>query len=119
MAVVTTERSLETLTAADFRKHQGTGFRLTGEQREGGPAGSSEVELAEVNEHPQSAGGTFRVPFSVVFRGPLEPIMPQGIYRLEHEHLGALELFIVPIGPNKNANSAEGPTAMLYEAVFG
>jgi hypothetical protein len=54
-----------------------------------------------------------------VFRGPLEPILPQGIYRLEHEHLGALELFIVPIGPNKNANSAEGPTAMLYEAVFG
>jgi hypothetical protein len=36
--------------------------------------------------------------------------MPQRIYRLQHEELGQLELFLVPIGPD-----ADG---MCYEAVF-
>jgi hypothetical protein len=77
------------------------------------------VELAEITEHPSSAPGTFRTPFSVVFRGPLEPIMPQGIYHVEHEHLGALDIFIVPIGPDTDTTPGEGPTGMFYEAVFG
>jgi len=31
--------------------------------------------------------------------------MPQGIYRLEHEQLGTLEFFIVPVGPTEAADS--------------
>jgi hypothetical protein len=44
--------------------------------------------------------------------------MPQSIYRLENEQLGALELFIVPIGPAPAA-AGQAPTAMRYEVVFG
>ena len=44
--------------------------------------------------------------------------MPQGVYRLEHERFGALELLIVPVGPDVPAPD-EAPTAMRYEAVFG
>jgi hypothetical protein len=115
---VTSERALETLTAEDFRSQQGTKFRLTGKTAEGGSADPFEVELADITEHVAGAPGAFRTPFSVVFRGPLHPVMPQGIYHVEHEHLGALEIFIVPIGPDTDSASGEGPAAMLYEAVF-
>lgn len=116
---VTDERSLETLTAKDFRDHQNTRFRLTGESPEGGgSAVSVEAELADISEYPAGPPGTFRTPFSVMFYGPLEPVMPQGIYRLEHEQFGSVELFLVPVGPQA-ASPGEAPTAMGYEAVFG
>lgn len=50
--------------------------------------------------------------FSLIFSGPLSPYYPQSIYRLEHENLGTLELFLVPIGPDENREK------MHYEAVF-
>ena len=51
-----------------------------------------------------------RQPFSLTFRGPAEPLLAQAIYRLEHALLGALDIFIVPIGPDGDG--------MLYEAIF-
>jgi hypothetical protein len=116
---VTSERSLETLTAGDFRDHRGTRFKLTGQSPEGGSAVSVEAELADVSESPPGPPGASRTPFSVVFHGPLKPVLPQGIYRLEHEHLGTLELFVVPIGPNEPSGDGQAPTAMRYEVVFG
>jgi Domain of unknown function (DUF6916) len=115
MAAVPEDRSLQTLTAEDFRAYQGSQFRLTG----GSPPGSVEAELAEVSDHAPGATGAFRTPFSVLFHGPLEPVLPQGMYRLEHEQLGALELFIVPVGPDEPRLPGQAPTAMRYEAVFG
>lgn len=116
MPFVTRERALQELTAEDFRSHLGSRFRLTDESR--GPAVSVEAELADVTENPGGAMGTFRSPFSVVFHGPLEPVLPQRIYRLEGEHFGSVELMLVPIGPNE-VPPGEKPTAMRYEAVFG
>lgn len=113
------DRSLQALTAEDFRAHQGTRFRLTGGSPPGGSPASVEAELAEVTEHAVSARGTFRVPFSVLFHGPLQPVLPQGIYRVEHEKLGALELFLVPVGPDGTSGPGQVPTAMGYEAVLG
>jgi hypothetical protein len=49
-------------------------------------------------------------PFSVVLHAAREVVLPQGIYRLHHPTLNALDLFIVPIGPD-----ARG---MRYEIVF-
>jgi hypothetical protein len=57
---------------------------------------------------PARGGG--RTPFSLVFRSPPGAALPQRIYRVRHEELGVLDLFLVPIGPD-----AEG---MCYEAVF-
>jgi hypothetical protein len=112
---VSTGHSLETLTADDFRGHQGTRFRLTGS-----PSGESvEAELADVTGYGSGTPGTFRAPFAVVFRGPLRPVLPQGIYHVEHEQLGTLELFLVPIGPDEPPAPGQPPTAMRYEAVFG
>ncbi len=36
--------------------------------------------------------------YSMLFVGPTEPILPQGTYRLRHDQLGELPLFIVPVG---------------------
>jgi len=117
MTAVSTGRSLETLTAEDFRGHHDTWFRLTG-----GPYADSPVTidtvLAGVTEYP-ARSGTLRAPFSVLFHGPLQPVGPQGIYRVEHAELGALELFIVPLGPDEPTAPGQAPTAMRYEAVFG
>ena len=55
-------------------------------------------------------GPAGRTPFSLVFRSPPGAPLPQRIYRLQHEELGALDLFLVPIGPDE--------VGMCYEAVF-
>lgn len=67
-----------------------------------------EVELVEVTE--KLDGGAARPQFSLVFRGGPDPPVAQRIYRLEHEELGTLELFLVPIGPDQ--------AGQRYEAVF-
>ena len=49
-------------------------------------------------------------PFSLLFRGPLRPLLPQQITTLEHDTLGVLEIFIVPVGPDEYGQR--------YEAIF-
>lgn len=49
-------------------------------------------------------------PFSVLFRGPAEPVLVQATYRLRHASLGELDLFLVPLGPRDDG--------IGYEAVF-
>jgi hypothetical protein len=87
---------LETLTAGDFAALRGERFRI------GAPP--FEAELIEVTEIPGAAGG--RAPFSLVFQGGPSPPLPQRIYPVEHERLGAIEVFLVPIAADR------------YEAVF-
>lgn len=70
-----------------------------------------EVELISAVEfagHGEKAGE--RKPFCLTLRGPLKPLFPQKIYRLEHETLEPLEVFIVPVGPDKQG--------MQYEVQF-
>jgi hypothetical protein len=96
---------LADLTADDFSPHAGSRYWL----HPGGGAEPIPLELVEVK-----AGGRAlrrnRQAFSLVFRGPLRPSVPQAIYRLEHDAMGALDLFLVPITPD--------PQGALYEAVF-
>jgi hypothetical protein len=94
---------LEALTAADFTAWRDGRFRIEAE-----PARRFEVELIEVSEG--AGGGLSRSPFSLVFRGGPSPPLPQRIYRVEHEALGALDIFLVPIGPDE--------VGQRYEAVF-
>lgn len=111
-------RALETLTADDFRDLKGSRFQLTTGLPTTGRHVAFQVELADVTQSAVGPTGAFRAPFAVLFHDPLEPVLPQGIYRLEHEQLGVLELFIVPIGPDEPSEPGRQPTAMRYEAVF-
>ena len=73
--------------------------------------GVIELTLSEVTPSPGEWGRSDRrEPFSVVFAGTLEHVLPQGVWPLEHEELGRTELFLVPLGP-------EGEV-MQYQAVF-
>ncbi len=51
-----------------------------------------------------------RAPFSLLFRGPGETLLPQSVRVLEHAELGTLEIFLVPI--------AQDAGGYRYEAVF-
>jgi hypothetical protein len=94
---------LGALTAGDFAPLVGERFRFTSEA-----AAPFEVELIDVSEG--GSPGSSRSQFSVVFRGGASPPLPQGIHGLEHDALGRLDVFLVPLGPD-----AQG---QRYEAVF-
>jgi hypothetical protein len=101
---------LDRLTATSFAPAVGDTFSLDAED-----AGPLELELLESRlHHPdaaaEDASGT-RAPFTLTFRGPADPVLPQRIYQLTHPSFGMLEIFIVPI-----AHDDAGTT---YEAVFG
>ena len=68
------------------------------------------LELVAADRLNSIASGSGDDAFAVVFRGDSQLQLNQQIYRIEHEHLGTMELFIVPIGPDEHG--------MCYEAIF-
>lgn len=97
---------LENFTIKTFSEHLGTTFRIQHDD-----SGRVDVELISATGLGGSAGEEMsRQPFSIVFRGPGDILLPQRIYRMEHDQIGSFELFIVPIGPDE-----EG---FRYEAIF-
>jgi hypothetical protein len=99
-------RPLDALEQADFAAHLGTTFRLRF------PDGAAlDLVLQEASPHPHLPPPPGRRRgFSLVFRSSSQGHLPQGIYRLDHEAMGAMDLFLVPIGPREGG--------MCYEAVF-
>jgi hypothetical protein len=101
---------LEQFTIDTFAPLVGQMFRLHLEGREPLEAVLEKVtEIPVSGWRPDDAAG-HRQPFSLLLLGPPQFVLPQAIYRFEHDELGAFEIFIVPIG-----RSAEG---VRYEAVF-
>ena len=102
-------RDLARLTVADFAPVVGEIFAI---DADGGA--TIELELTEAATHdpaaPPADDSGRRSPFSVVFRGPVDPVLAQQICRLESDSLGPLEIFIVPIG--------RADAGVRYEAVF-
>ena len=66
-----------------------------------------EIELIEVTEPTVTDRQTM---FSLFFLGRGEAMLPQATYRLEHERLGEIRLFLVP--------NSRHPDGFKYEAVF-
>jgi hypothetical protein len=100
---------LDRLTATSFAPAVGETFALDAD------GDRLDLELLESRLHdpdaPAEDASGRRAPFSLLFRGPVEPILPQRIYHLEHVSVGAIDIFIVPV-----AHDGSGTT---YEAVFG
>ena len=100
---------LEWFTCADFAGRVGERFDVTA----GGTAASA-IELIEATESTESGGqgpdGRTRNQFSLVFRGPASPLLPQATYRLSHAELGELDVFLVPVGTE--------PDGLRYQAAF-
>jgi hypothetical protein len=100
---------LQWLTCDDFIDVVGLAFDVAAAE-----GSSLALELVQATEGGEMGGhgpeGQVRQQFSLVFRGPLDRTLAQGTYRLGHPHLGEIELFLVPLGPD-----TEG---MRYEAAF-
>ena len=96
---------LNSLTHADFQSWLNQKFQILHS------GGALEVELVSCRVLPSSRRKEAqREPFSVIFRGPREPLLPQRSYPIAGSVHGTLEIFIVPIGPDD--------VGMRYEAIF-
>ncbi len=100
---------LDEVTVSVFQACLGNAFRIYE-----GSGGTVDTTLITATSHGSRHAGdgssAQRDAFSIVFRGPATPVLPQRIYTLEHAKLGRFDVFLVPIGPD-----AEG---MCYEAIF-
>jgi len=92
----------ESLTRIFFTQALNTNFLLHTEAGE-----IVELELIEVKDGISTPK---QEQFSIMFRGPSGFILPQQTYSLEHDPIGAFDLFIVPVGRD--------PAGTYYEAVF-
>jgi hypothetical protein len=102
------------LTSADFAPYQKQTFRIYFT-----PTQSIEAELIQVKELPggyddlddEEEAPPRRQPFSLIFRSAqVKDYLPQKIYTVQHEQLGSLDIFLVPIGPDSKG--------MRYQAIF-
>jgi len=112
MNIISTWMSVMDYTLQDFEPHIGSGFRLVSN-------GSPDLDLTLVEVEDQTIPGQDRdpsirsQPFSLIFHGPLSPVAAQAAYRVEHSQLGAMTIFLVPIGPDR-----KGQRKMQYQAIF-
>lgn len=96
----------EALESTDFRPHLHSTFLIDLTDGRSLP-----LELIQVKNLTGGDPNPTRVPFSLLFCTFGEfSYLPQRIYQLAHEHLGTLEIFLVPVGPDENG--------MRYEAIF-
>jgi hypothetical protein len=93
---------MEGLTHEAFRQQAGTRFKVAvGEDR---AVDLDLVEISDIKLYPGQEG------FEIVFRGPLNAFLGQGVRPFTHAELGEFEAFIVPI--------RQDDQGFYYEAVF-
>ncbi|MFO0819047.1 MAG: hypothetical protein U1A77_13960 [Pirellulales bacterium] len=98
----------ERWTIEHFEPQQATRF-----QWHAAALGVRPLELIEVKRlRVNRVGGSpaEREPFSLIFRDHSANALPQSTYRLDHDQLGTMEIFLVPIGLDEQG--------MRYQAVF-
>jgi hypothetical protein len=90
---------MKSLELEDFIPHVHTRFRVAGEEE-------LELELTSATDRSNAQ----LVQFSLIFTGPVSSCLPQRLYELSHLRMGNVELFLVPVGPDR--------AGMGYEAAF-
>ncbi len=96
---------IETATWETFAECGAKEYRL---QRDG--EADLTLELAEARPIDLPAKGGARRQFSLLFKGPGQPLLPQATYTLENDELGTMEIFLVPVAADEDG--------VDYEAVF-
>ena len=79
-----------------FSKHVGSQFQI--ETSSGKRVSAELVEVAALDTAGQQPDESRREPFSLLFAVTSGADLPQQIYKLSHEALGELQLFMVPLG---------------------
>jgi len=93
---------LDQLTHATFSQQLNTSFQF-----QIAPEHLVAMELVETGDVRSS--GQYEA-FSIVLRGPSDIPLRQGMYRVDHDTIGAFDLFIVPISQESDG--------LYYEACF-
>jgi hypothetical protein len=88
----------------------GDRFEVTPQQGEPFDAVLSSCEESPYRSPADGQETTRRVPFSLVFHGPAEPIVAQQTCGFRHAGLGEFDLFVVPLGVDEQG--------VRYEAVI-
>jgi len=80
----------ESISHENFSGHLNALFRIDVAET------SQELELVEV-EVGDSVDPSLREPFTLIFQGPKDSILPEGIHNLSNDDAGSFELYIIPI----------------------
>jgi hypothetical protein len=97
---------LDKLQSADFITHLHEHFRISLDNGQ-----TIVLELVSVQDVGAGYPADRRHPFSLLFLGPESDVyLRQHTYPLQHDQMGTLDLFIVPLGPDGRR--------MRYEAIF-
>jgi len=92
----------EQLTLAAFQENLGAEFRVLRPEAKPVTLNLIDVRVGQCTPNQEQ--------FSVSFAGPADSGLGQGSFRLEHERMDVIDLFLVPIGRDRNQ--------IQYEAVF-
>ena len=93
---------LEELQQARFTELLNSDFQVFDD-----PATAFAVRLVEVNDR---ATTPHQEVFTLLFHGPTKNFIGQGIHKLKHKDLGEIDIFLVPVGQDKDG--------FQYEAIF-
>lgn len=96
---------LETLTLDVFSPLVGETFHVFVQ-----PEQAVAFELVEACALSSHNGPRGSAPFKLTFKGPAQFVLPQSIYRFEHQAIGSPEIFVVPV--------AQHADRVLYEVIF-
>jgi hypothetical protein len=69
--------------------------------------GTVELELVEAKALRAGAGAPRQDPFSLLFKAEKDCALWQGSVRMEHETMGPLDLFLVPVGEDQDGRYFE------------
>jgi hypothetical protein len=86
----------------DFAPCLNDKFHVMGEHQ-----GRFSLELIQISEETSTPKQQV---FSMLFRGPADKFIPQRIHKLKHHRLGEMDIFLVPVGHDKEGH--------YYQAVF-
>jgi|GEM_PF-2490703 len=86
------DKLMSQLECKDFRPAVTTKVRVQTNR------GAFELDMMEANGLERGGRpGEFRDPFSLVFRGPLKPMLNPGTYLVELDKLGRVMMHLVPV----------------------
>jgi hypothetical protein len=95
---------LEALTKENWEAYLNKDFQVQIDDRN-----AVGMRLVSVSGFGRSLNGR-REAYSLLFQGPVQPMLVQRIYRILQPQLGGMDIFLVPVG--KEAGGVQ------YEAVF-
>jgi hypothetical protein len=98
---------IDTLTHESFSQRLGDIFRIALQSGQ-----HLNLELIEAAALPAQGKASRAQPFTLLFKSEESGFLPQNTYRLQHEKMGELDIFLVPVGPDKNGQG------MCYESIF-